>query len=240
MTNFLRPFRGRKLLLLTAALTSALVLAAVAHATVRELSDGGELTAPVCEDGTCQVLTRSTAYQVKNGAKKNPFRAPKTGSVVAFTLFLPKVTNQRPGFVYRYFADAFGGAPTAQISVLRPAPRRGVPNRYKLVASSERINVKPYLGSASSFALNKPVPVRRGDVIAITTDTWLPSFRVTTQDAGSSWRASRPKGKCEAGDNAVNYKTARMHKKLNQIKQYACEYVGSRILYKVTVVDKPG
>lgn len=240
MTNFKDIFRARRTTALAvAAVGTCLLLAVAAHATVRELTDGGEFNAPACSDGSCQVMTRSTAYQVKNGTKTNPFRVPRTGSVVALSLYLPKVSNNRPTFVYRYFADAFGGAPTAQVSILRSAPRRGVRHRYKLVAQSERINVKPYLGQSASFALAKPVPVRRGDIVAITTDTWLPAFRVSPQDSSSAWRASRPKGKCDAGDNAVNYKAPRMHKKIGQIKQYACEYVGSRVLYRATVVDTP-
>lgn len=229
---------ARRVLAASAVLVLSLAIAVASNATVREISDGAEFNAPTCQDSNCQVITRTTAYQLETAGKKNPYRVPKSGQLVAYTLYLPKVTNNRPSYVYRYFANAFNGAPTARISVLRPAPRRGTRYRYSLVAQSDRINVKDYLGSTPSFALPKPIPVRRGDVIGITTDSWLPSFRVT-DDQASSWRASRPKGKCVAGENSVNFKAPRMHRTLKQVKVYACGYKGSRLLYKATVVDAP-
>lgn len=238
MMKLLKNTGVRRVLATSAVLVLTLAAAVVSDATVREISDDAEFSAPTCQDSNCQVITRTTAYQLQSGAKKNPFRVPKSGQLVAYTLYLPKVTNQRPSYVYRYFANAFNGAPTARIAVLRPAPRRGTRYRYTLVAQSERINVKEYLGGSPSFALPKPIPVRRGDVIGITTDSWLPSFRVT-DDQTSTWRASRPKGKCVAGENSVNFKAPRMHRTLKQVKVYACGYKGSRLLYKATVVDKP-
>lgn len=233
MTNFLRPFRGRKLLLLTAALTSAFVLAAVAHAAVREVGDTANFTVPACDGNECQVLTRTTAYQLQLGTRKNPNRVPAPGKVVAFSLYLPTVGKKQ----YTFFTDTFSGAPTASISILRPKPKRGVAYRYALVNQSERINLRKYLtGNMASFALAKPLAVKRGDVIAITTDTWMPSFTVVGQSATSSWRASRPKGKCTAKEDLI---TPRMHKKVDQIKQYGCGYTGARILYHATVIDDP-
>lgn len=233
MTNFLRPFRGRKLLLLTAALTSAFVLAAVAHAAVREVGDTANFTVPACDGNECQVLTRTTAYQLQLGTRKNPNRVPAPGKVVAFSVYLPTVGKKQ----YTFFTDTYSGAPTASISVLRPKPKRGVAYRYALVNQSERINLRKYLtGNMASFALAKALPVKRGDVIAITTDTWMPSFTVVGQSATSSWRASRPKGKCTAKEDLS---TPRMHKKIDQIKQYGCGYTGARILYHATVVDDP-
>lgn len=233
MTNFFRPLRGRKLLLLTAALTSAFVLAAVAHAAVREVGDTANFTVPACDGNECQVLTRTTAYQLQVGTRKNPNRVPAPGKVVAFSIYLPTVGKKQ----YTFFTDTYSGAPTASIAVLRPKRKRGVAYRYALVSQSERINLRKYLtGNMASFALAKSLSVKRGDIIAITTDTWMPSFTVVGQSSTSSWRASRPKGKCTAKEDLV---TPRMHKKVDQIKQYGCGYTGARILYHATVVDDP-
>lgn len=233
MNNFFRLLRGRNLALLTAALMTTLAVAVVAHASVREVGDTTSFTVPACDGNECQVLTRATAFQLQLGTRKNPNRVPAPGKVVAFTLFLPTVGKKQ----YTFFTDTYSGAPTASISVLRPKRKRGVAYRYALVNQSERLNLRKYLvGKPQSFALAKPLAVKRGDVIAITTDTWLPSFTVVGQSSTSSWRASRPKGKCTSKEDLS---TPRMHKKIDQIKQYACGYTGARILYHATVVDNP-
>lgn len=233
MTNFIQTLGRHRYLLVAAATTTLLAFAVVAHASVREVGDTANFTAPACAGDDCQVLTRTTAYQQQLGTRKNPNRVPSPGKVVALTLYLPTVAKKP----YTYYADTFGGAPTVSVAILRSKPRRGVPNRYALVGQSERINLKKYLtGGAASFALAKPVAVKRGDVIAVTTDTWMPAFSVTGQASTSVWRASRPRGKCKTLQDLV---TPRMHKKIDQIKQYACGYAGARLLYHATVVDNP-
>ena len=230
MMNFFKhASRRRRSLLVGLAATFVLVLAAVGNAAVREVGDTTNFTAPGCIDKNCQVITRVTAYQQQVGARKNPYRIAAPGKVVAFTLYLPEVGKKQ----YSFYADSYEGAPTARISVLRSKPRRGVPYRYALVAQSERLNLRNYHNGSPTFALAKPLAVRRGDILALTTDTWMPGFTVTGQDAASVWRASRPRGKCS------DLSTARMHEKANQIKAYACGYKGARLLYHATVVDDP-
>lgn len=227
----------RRGLILSGAIVIVLAFASVAYATVREVGATSDFTAPDCADKTCQVLTRVTAFQLKVGNRKNVSRIPRDGKLVAYTMKLPAVISK----YYTYFANTYGGSPSARISVLRYAPRKGTTKyRYKLVAQSDKINLKNYLGSTPSFALDAPLSVKRGDMIAITTDTWIPSFVVRPEDAASTWRASRPKGKCTPkGQDLTNLTTPRMHEKINQIKQYNCGFVGGRVLYHATIVDTP-
>lgn len=237
MKTLRRKATPRRGVLVLGALVLSFALASVAYATVREVGATSTFTAPDCADKSCQVLTRVTAFQLKVGNRKNVSRVPRDGQVVAFTMHLPSVISK----YYTYFANTYDGAPTARISILRHAPRKGVTKyRYKLVGQSEKVNLKNYLGSTPSFALEKPVAVRRGDMIAITTDSWIPSFVVRPEDSASTWRASRPAGKCTSkGTDLSNLTTPRMHEKLNQIKQYNCGFVGGRLLYHATVVDTP-
>lgn len=237
MKTLRRKATPRRGVLVLGALVLSLSLASVAYATVREVGATSSFTAPSCSDDSCQVWTRSTVFQLKVGNRQNVSKVPRAGSVVAFTLHLPSVIKK----YYDYFATTYGGAPAARISILRRSPRKGVTKyRYALVAQSERVKVKDFLGSTPSFALAKPLPVRRGDVIALTTDTWIPSFVVRAEDTTSTWRSSRPKDKCKrVGNDLSNLTTPRMHEQLNQIKQYNCAYVGGRLLYHATVVDTP-
>lgn len=227
----------RRGFVVSAVLALTLAFAAAAYGTVREVGSTSLFTAPTCENDSCQVLTRTTAFQLKVGNRANVSRVPRDGSVVAYTLYLPPVVSK----FYTYFSTTFGGAPTARVSVLRRAPRKGVTKyRYSLVAQSDKLNVKSYLGGTPTFALAKPLPVKRGDVVALTTDSWIPNFVVRTEDATSTWRASRPKDKCaRVGTDITNLTTPRMHETIDQIKQYNCGYTGARLLYHTTIVDTP-
>lgn len=221
------------------ASAAVLVLAvSTAYGAVREVGATSQFTAPTCEDAkVCTVLTRMTMFQLKVGNRSNVSRVPHGGKVMAYTLYLPRVIAK----FYANFSTTYSGAPTARISVLRYAPRKGTTKyRYELIAQSPRLNIKNYLGGAPSFVLAKPLPVKKGDIIALTTDTWMPGFVVRAEDAASTWRASRPTGKCTSkGTDLTNLVTPRMHEKIGSIKQYNCGFTGARILYHATVVDTP-
>lgn len=232
MNTFHNMLTARRKLVAFATVALTFAVASTAFATVREIGDTSNFTAPVCDVKTCQVLTRSTAYQQQVGAKKNSTRVARPGKIVAYTVFLPKVANK----YYTGYSETYGGAPTARISVLRAAPRKGVAYRYSLVAQSKRLNVKNYLGSAPTFTLPAPIDVKRGDIVAITTDTWMPGFTVTGQDAASIWRASRPKDHCST---LADLAAERMHEKIGEVRRYTCGYKGARVLYHATVVDTP-
>lgn len=232
MKTFHNRLPARRSFIAAAVTVLALVLATTAYATVRTVGDTANFTAPACDNKTCQVLTRSTAYQQQVGTKKNASRVARPGSVVAYTVFLPKVAKK----YYTGYTETYGGAPTMRLSVLRAAPRKGVAYRYSLVAQSKRLNVKNYLGGVPTFALPTPIAVKRGDIIAITTDTWMPGFTVAGQDPNSIWRASRPKDHCSS---LIDFATERMHEKVGEIRRYTCGYKGARVLYNATVVDTP-
>ncbi|MBJ7354551.1 MAG: hypothetical protein JHC98_06965 [Thermoleophilaceae bacterium] len=237
MKNSHRATGMRRGFVVSAVLALTLALAAAAHGTVREVGAQTLFTAPTCENNTCQVLTRTTVFQLKVGNRANVSRVPRDGNVVAYTLYLPSVVSK----FYTYFSTTFNGAPTARVSILRRTPRKGVTKyRYTLVGQSEKLNVKRYLGGAPTFALAKPLPVKRGDVIALTTDSWIPNFILRNEDLTSTWRSSRPKGKCSReGTDITNLTAPTMHETINQIKQYNCGFTGARVLYHATVVDTP-
>lgn len=237
MKNFHRAAGLRRGLVVSAVLALTLAVTAVAYGTVREVGALTLFTAPTCQDTNCQVLTRTSVFQLKVGNKSNVSRVPRDGQVVAYTLYLPPVVAK----YYTYFATTFSGAPTARISILRRTPRKGVTKyRYTLVGQSEKLNVKHYLGGTPTFALPKPLAVKRGDMIALTTDSWIPNFVLRNEDLTSTWRSSRPKGKCSReGTDITNLTAPTMHETVNQIKQYNCGFTGARVLYHATVVDTP-
>ncbi len=228
----------RRGFVVSAAAVLMLAFATVAYGTVREVGALTLFSAPPCQDTNCRVLTRTTAFQLQVGTTKNVSRVPRDGSLVAYTLYLPTVSKKYASG----FNSVYAGEPSARISILRYAPRKGTTKyRYQLVAQSKRINLTRYLGSTPTFAMPAPVEVKRGDIVGLTTDTWLPAFVSRSEDLTSTWRASRPKGKCDliGTDDYTNFTTARMHEKIGQIKRYDCGYKSARVLYHATIVDKP-
>lgn len=221
-----------------AVLTVLLVIPALAYGLVREVGSADTLKPPACKDADCRVLTRSTAFQLKEGNRANASRVPRNGHVVAYTLNLPEVAKK----YYTGLSEQYAGAPTARISILRQRKRKGQTKyRYELIAQSPAKHLRPYLGSSPSFVLSKPIKVKKGDLIGLTTGTWMPAFVARPEDATATWRASRPKNKCGliGNNDSTNFITPRMHQKIGQIKQYNCGYTGARVLYHATVIETP-
>jgi hypothetical protein len=219
-----------KSLILTAlAAISVLAFAAPASAEQYELGDTGEFPAAACPAAnTCQVIDQLTGYQLTIGAKANPFRVTKTGRMTAFTLVVPEITDKQA----KFFNDKFSNGPTVRVSILRPKKRKGYKYRYALVGQSPNYALKDYLGSTPTFPLVKSLSVHRNDIVAITTDTWLPAFSVGLESS-NVWRASRNAKKCD------DVSTAAMHQTIGQIKLYGCGYKAARLLYRASIVASP-
>jgi hypothetical protein len=240
MTAKSKMFRHGRLLVAVFVLLAFSATAANAAVRTVGATKGFELP-DITNVNDCRVFTRATAFQLKSSAQpeyKKLSRVPVDGTMIAWSVALPKITS----VCITGFDNGYYGAASARISVLRRAPRKGKPyHRYKLVAQSPSVQLRSYFGINPSYALNTPLPVKRNDIIAVTTETWFPAFSFRPEDAGSTYRASRPANKCDMNksDNYINAKTARMHMKVDQIRTYGCGYTGARLLYNATIVDTP-
>ena len=90
----------------------------------------------------------------------------------------------------------------------------------------------PFLGSNVTFALDQPLIVKTGNIIALTIPTWAPAFAVGLTD-NSGWRASRQTDKCT---KTPDIKESHPQQKVGTDKQYGCFYKTARLLYTATVV----
>lgn len=223
-----QPRRARRLFPLWLAAAALFALAVPAAAEVLEVGGAEPLPEPACpNDATCRAVTGVTGYQIQIGNVKNPFRVRASGRVVALTLKLPKLTDAQR----KFFEDNYDGEPKVKVAILRPRKRRGVPYRYVLAGQSESIAVGRYLGSESTFPLKQSLTVRRGDVVALTVESWVPAFAIQ-QDAKTTWRASRDKKSCKKLDKST-------HEKVGQIRVYGCAYTTAQLLYKATIISDP-
>ena len=190
----------------------------------------------------CRVEGHVTGYQAKIEGEARPYEAPFDGKIVAWSITLAKpsrketkTTTDEVGFF-----DEFLGRPSqARIGVLRPVEDSSPP-QYTLVRQSPLEVLNPYFGSTPIFALEHPLTVLRGQVVALTIPTWAPALAVGG-GSDTAWRASRLPDKCgETPEQArVELPEGHPQQRPKSKKVYACYYRGSRLLYTATLVKKP-
>jgi hypothetical protein len=208
---------------IVAAGTVVAALACAAPASARIIDIGGKPGAtPSCPAAPCYALSRTTGYQAKAVDSRSAYVVPRTGRIVAWRIGLGN-PNQRQ---IDFFTSRFGAA-SAQLTVLRVGKRL----YRRVMGQSPSVKLEPYFGRSVQFPLESSIPVRRGQVIALTVPTWAPALTQVLND-GSSWRASRPKGKCSDTD------TQTAQTKLNVRTQYRCLY-RARLTYSATLITNP-
>lgn len=217
-----------KLVRLTFALVACvLVLPAAAPAKVVEIgraNDAEELPAPSCPTSPCFAVSRTTGYQAKVGASRGLMKAPANGRIVAWTIRLSKPGPKQVTF----FNERLGGESQAGISVLKPGDRLF----GRVVAQSPLVQLASFFGQTVQFPLEQSLPVKKGQVIALTVPTWAPAL-ATGLGSDTSWRASRKAGQCD--DTSVQ--TAQTD--LKDLAQYRCLYQKVRLAYSATMITEP-
>ncbi|HET6507721.1 MAG TPA: hypothetical protein VFG42_13100 [Baekduia sp.] len=210
--------------LLAVFVGAGLALPAVAPATLDPIPtlDPGDAT-PSCPDKPCYALGRTTGYQAKVGTNRGLYTVQKDGTLVSWSVKLSKPTDKQIDF----FDKSLGGESQAAIAVLR----MGNKLHARLVAQGEVQKLTPYFGQTVEFALQKPIPVKKGYVIGLTVPTWAPALAAGLGN-DTSWRASRKKGTCDDSQT----QTAQA---VNQVGQYYCLYRTARIVYSARIISTP-
>lgn len=185
----------------------------------------------------CRVEGHVSGYQVKAGGIDNPYEVPFDGKIVAWSITLAKpsrtdtdTTTNEVGFF-----DEFLGKPSqARIGILRPV-EDSKPPKYTLVRQSPLEILNPYFGSTPIFALDHPLSVLRGQVVALTVPTWAPmfAFNVSEED---TWRGSRLEDHCASKEDIQG---GHPQQGVGKVKTYGCFYSNARLLYTATLVKKP-
>jgi hypothetical protein len=177
-------------------------------------------------------MARVTAFQMIANGKKAPTRVRETGRIVAWSIDLSKPSRDEQ----QTLTEGFDlGEPTAKLAILKPQGK----GKFKLTKQSPRVKVKSTLGTEPIYTLKKPIKVKKGLTIAITTSSWLPNLAHDGQLTSKSdkWRASRSSDKCSGDKNLLDGKPQR---KVGSVKRYGCTYVAARLLYKAYYVPVKG
>jgi hypothetical protein len=215
--------------LIIASLAALLLL--LPAGSVAKLTEVGEIpqttpvTTPSCPT-SCLAVTRTTGFQVKVATNRGLLAAPRKGTIVAWTIMLGKPNATQ----VKYLDSKEGGAAEAGIAVLRPqkTPKLG----YQLVAQSPTVKLEQYFGQTAQFPLETTIPVKKGDVIALTVPTWAPALALGFGN-DTSWRASRPRTECASTGSQTTQTT------IGSTVQYYCLYSTARLTYSATLVSTP-
>ncbi|HEY4450115.1 MAG TPA: hypothetical protein VGN13_00805 [Solirubrobacteraceae bacterium] len=214
---------------LLAAFGLALLVPAVAPATLAEVGVIGAttpVTAPSCPASPCLAVSRTTGFQVKVAKVINPLSAPRAGTVVAWTITLGKPNTTQ----IKFFNANEGGPSEAGIAVLRA---QKTPNlTYRLIAQSPPVKLQPYFGKTAQFPLATTIPVKKGDVVALTVPSWAPALALGFGN-DTSWRASRQRKQCTTTSAQTD------HTSIGSPVQYFCLYQTARLTYSATLISTP-
>jgi hypothetical protein len=219
----------RAYLALLAGIGLALAVPTGSLATLAEVGIIPETTPPTtpsCPGTPCLAVSRTTGFQVKVGSAKNILVAPREGRVVAWTIALGKPNATQ----IKFFDANEGGEASAGIAILRQERKPNL--AYKLIAQSPLVKLEPYFGKTAQFPLTTTLPVKKGDIVALTVPSWAPALALGFAN-DTSWRASRPKTQCTS-TSAQTTQTS-----LGAVVQYACLYRTARLTYSATLISTP-
>jgi hypothetical protein len=230
------------LLAFSAAALVAAALPSVASAQLLEVGQTSTpLVAPTCPPNPkvnpCNiVLTRVTGIETLSDGHANPTTIRRAGEIVALNIglsALSRTTKTRDADV-KALNSHYGGAPRAEVTVLRPYNRKQF--EWKVAANSAPIFLQHYLGQVAQFPLSQPVKVVPGERIALTVPTWAPVLALKLATNKFAYRQSRSGS---AKTCAPPPSTQKAQLRVGQIAAYKCNYIGTRLEYSVTEVTTP-
>jgi hypothetical protein len=185
----------------------------------------------------CRVEGHVTGFQAIAGGVARPYEAPFEGKIVAWSITLAKpstvesdTTSNEVGF----FDDFLGRPSEARIGILRPV-EESKPPKYTLVRQSPLEVLNPYFGSTAIFALDHPLTVLKGQIVALTIPTWAPMFAFNVA-SDNTWRGSRLPEHCASKEDIQG---GHPQQGVGKTKTYGCYYSNARLLYTATLVKKP-
>ncbi len=185
----------------------------------------------------CRVEGHVTGFQAIAGGIPRPYEAPFDGKIVAWSITLARPSrkdSEKMTDEVGFFNEFLGKPSQARIGVLRPV-EGSKPPQFKLVRQSPLQVLNPYFGSTAIFALEHPLTVLQGQVVALTIPTWAPMFAFNVAE-DNTWRGSRLPDQCSSKEDIQN---GNPQQGVGKVKTYGCYYSNARLLYTATVVKSP-
>jgi hypothetical protein len=185
----------------------------------------------------CRVEGHVTGFQAIAEGVPKPYEVPFDGKIVAWSITLskPSTTESETTTNEVSFFDEFLGTPSeARIGILKPVEGTSPP-QYTLVRQSPVEVLNPFFGTTPIFALERPLSVLQGQVVALTVPTWAPMFAFNVSSE-NTWRGSRLPEHCSSKEDIQG---GHPQQGVGKTKSYGCYYSNARLLYTATLVAKP-
>lgn len=185
----------------------------------------------------CRVEGHVTGFQAMAAGVEQPYEAPFDGKVVAWSISLARPSRHDTGTTANevgFFNDFLGTPSEARIGVLRPV-EGSKPPKFTLVRQGPIEILNHYFGSRVIFALEHPLTVLRGQIVALTVPTWAPMFAVNVSGE-NTWRGSRQPKHCSS---RPDIQSGHPQQGVGKTKTYGCYYSDARLLYTATLVKQP-
>lgn len=229
----------------TLALVAALApLADAGNTKPKQLGMTGHRPRPLCPQRPpesqnpttvtrpCIVTGSVTGFQLKANGQHHVMRAPSRGRIVAWAIDLGKPNKtERNAFGAKDFfgTKAYGKEATARIAILKPKKH----GTYKLLRESPTVKLDQAFGELHYITLNRPLKIKKGQIVGLTTPTWVPALTTNQFVDNSTWRASRKKGKCSGKTPEETRRlaiAARPQTRIGSTRQYGCIFTDT-LLY---------
>jgi hypothetical protein len=248
---------------LALALAAALIAAGAASgsASATEIQVGNTttaLSAPTCpQEATATetqtdctiVLTKTTAFETLSDGVSDPTVITTPGVIDAFSLGVSGLVIQGATLSSELTTlnDNWGGPPSAQLTVLRPVASASG-GRWAVAAQSPVMPLQPYLGGVVEFPLIAPIPVVRGEVLAITVPTWAPILIFGLSTTQFSYDQSHTQiltstttatGTTQSSSCETSSAATLAQLTLGDQAQYTCNFQGTRVEYTALEVTAP-
>src|ERR1044072_8967037 len=117
----------------------------------------------------CRVEGHVTGYQAIAGGVPQPYEVPFDGKIVAWSITLSRPSNTETEKMTNevgFFNEFLGKPSQARIGVLRPI-EGSKPPQFALARQSPLQVLNPYFGSTPIFALEHPLTVLQGQIVAL-------------------------------------------------------------------------
>lgn len=202
------------------------------------------ITAPVCPPGVAPasctiIMTRTTGLETIRDSVAYPTKVKESGYLVAWKVGLSRLSTSTTTAEsdITFLNGKYGGVAEAQITVLKPVKstrKHKVPRfSWEVAAEGPVQKLQPYLGSVVQFPLTTPIPVTKGETVALSVPTWAPVLTYDLPTKKFAYRQSR-KFNC---NNPGGLQNAQLT--VNKTAVYACNYPGTRVEYSATEVTTP-
>jgi hypothetical protein len=213
------------------------------------------LISPTCpadaQGDNCRILlTQVTAYETLGDGVADPDTIKQSGVISSFTLGLTSTQTITPTILATE-DQKYGGQPEAQLTALIPTGTAASPS-YRVVAQSEVVKLRSELGQVAEFPLTTPLPVVRGEVLALTIPTWAPVLAIEQTATQFSYSQSRAKSMIttkvatKTGTKTERVSSCNTSSTVNlaqvvvgELSNYTCNFPGARIEYSALEITTP-